>query len=169
MAHERTRECGPHPPFSVKREHTAGHISNMMRSRKRAVRWASPHVLIFPCVLCLATQSCPTPCNPMDCSPPGSSVYRDSPGKNAGVGCPALLQGIFPSQGLNPRLLHCTRTLYHLSHMLSILRRASHIFPSLMCTVLQSKAPSRSEMLPGTLLTRVVPLGGTTWGEFSSS
>ena len=31
----------------------------------------------------------------------------DSPGKNAGVGCHALLRGIFPSQGLNPDLLHC--------------------------------------------------------------
>ena len=30
----------------------------------------------------------------------------DSPGKNTGVGCPALLQGIFPTQGLNPPLLH---------------------------------------------------------------
>ena len=39
----------------------------------------------------------------MDCSPPGSSVYGDSPGKNTGVGCHALLQGIFPTQGSNPR------------------------------------------------------------------
>ena len=30
----------------------------------------------------------------------------DSPSKNTGVGCHALLQGIFPTQGLNPRLLH---------------------------------------------------------------
>ena len=30
----------------------------------------------------------------------------DSPGKNTGVGCHALLQGIFPTQGLNPLLLH---------------------------------------------------------------
>ena len=30
---------------------------------------------------------------------------RDSPGKNTGAGCHALLQGIFPTQGLNPRLL----------------------------------------------------------------
>ena len=29
----------------------------------------------------------------------------DSPGKNTGVDCQALLQGIFPTQGLNPRLL----------------------------------------------------------------
>ena len=54
-------------------------------------------------------QSCPTPCNPMDCSLPGFSVHGDSPGKNTGVGCPALLQGIFPTQGPNPHLL---RLLY---------------------------------------------------------
>ena len=40
--------------------------------------------------------SCPTLCDPMDCSPPGSSVH--SPGKNTGVGCHALLQGIFPTR-----------------------------------------------------------------------
>ena len=52
----------------------------------------------------------------MDWSPPGSSVHRDSPGKTTGVGCHALLQGIFPTQGWNPGLLHCRRILYHLSH-----------------------------------------------------
>ena len=67
-------------------------------------------------VLCLVTQSCPTLCNPMDCSPPGSSVHGDSPGKNTRVGCHALLQGIFPTQGLNPGLPHYSRILYHLSH-----------------------------------------------------
>ena len=40
----------------------------------------------------------------------------DSPGKNTGVGCHALLQGIFQTQGLNPDLLSCRRILYHLSH-----------------------------------------------------
>ena len=49
------------------------------------------------------------------CSPPGSSVHGDSPGKNTRVGCHALLQGIFPTQGSNPGLLHCRRILYHLS------------------------------------------------------
>ena len=38
-------------------------------------------------------QSRPTFCDPMDCSPPGSSLHGDSPGKNTGVGCCALLQG----------------------------------------------------------------------------
>ena len=37
-------------------------------------------------------------------------------GKNTGVGCHSLLQGIFPAQGLNPGLRHCRQTLYHLSH-----------------------------------------------------
>ena len=68
-------------------------------------------------VLCLAAlQSLPTLCNTVDCSPPGSSVHRDSPGKNTGVGCHALIQGIFPTQGSNPGLLHCRQILYHLSH-----------------------------------------------------
>ena len=37
-------------------------------------------------------------CDPMGCSPPGSSVHRDSPGKNTGAGCHYLLQGILPTQ-----------------------------------------------------------------------
>ena len=41
----------------------------------------------------------------MDCSPPGFSVHGDSPDKNTGVGFHALLQGTFPTQGLNLCLL----------------------------------------------------------------
>ena len=41
--------------------------------------------------------------------------------KNIGVGCHSLLQGIFPTQGLNPSLLHCRWILYHLSHQGSLL------------------------------------------------
>ena len=67
-------------------------------------------------VLHLVTQSCLTLRDPMDYSPPGSSVHGDSPGRNAGVGCHALLQGIFPTQGSNPGLPHCRQILYHPSH-----------------------------------------------------
>ena len=42
-------------------------------------------------VLCLVAQACPTLCDSMDCSLPGSSVHGDSRGKNTGVGCHALL------------------------------------------------------------------------------
>ena len=52
----------------------------------------------------------------MGCSLPGSSVHGDSPGKNTGVCCHALLQGIFPTQGSNPSLPHCGQILYRLSH-----------------------------------------------------
>ena len=34
------------------------------------------------------------------------------PGRNTGVGCHSLLQGIFPTQGLNPGLLHCRRFFF---------------------------------------------------------
>ena len=51
-------------------------------------------------------QSCLILCNTMDYSPPSSSVHGDSPGKNNGVDFQILLQGIFPTQELNLRLLH---------------------------------------------------------------
>ena len=40
----------------------------------------------------------------------------NSPGKNTGVGSLSFLQGIFPTQGSNPGLLHCRQILYQLSH-----------------------------------------------------
>ena len=59
---------------------------------------------LYKCaVLCLVTLSCPIPCNPMDCSLPGSSVHGDSPGKNTGVGCHTLIQGNLPNPGIKPR------------------------------------------------------------------
>ena len=67
-------------------------------------------------VLCLVTLSSLTLCDPMDCSLPGSSVRGDSPGKNTGVGCHALLQEIFPTRGSNPGLPHSRQILYCLSH-----------------------------------------------------
>ena len=64
------------------------------------------YINVFVCVrvCCASSQSCLTLCNPMDCSPPGSSVHADSLGKSTGVGCRALLQGIFPTQGSKPGL-----------------------------------------------------------------
>ena len=53
----------------------------------------------------LVTQSCWALCDPINCSPPGSSVHGDILGKNTGVGCHAILQGIF-----------LTRNLTHVSH-----------------------------------------------------
>ena len=70
----------------------------------------------------------------MDCSLPGSSVHGDSPVKNIGVGCYALLQGIFPAQGSNPDLPHCRWILYWLNHQGSPLG----VFCAVLCLVTQS-------------------------------
>ena len=86
-------------------------------------RWLASHSVSgysLECTLiatgvCVHTQSCLTLCDPMDYSPPGSSLHGIFPGKNTRVGCHFLLQGIFPTQGLNPhllRLLHCRWILY---------------------------------------------------------
>ena len=60
-------------------------------------------------------QSCPIVCDPMDCTARLLCPW-DFPGKNTGVGCHFLLQGIFPTKGLNLDLLHCRQTLCCLSH-----------------------------------------------------
>ena len=59
-------------------------------------RWASSRATFAG--LCLVTQSCPTLCDPVVCSPPGPSVHGDSPSKSTGVSCHALLQATFPSR-----------------------------------------------------------------------
>ena len=48
--------------------------------------------------------------------PHGLYSPRNSPGQNTGVCSLSLLQGIFPTQGLNPGLPHCRQILYQLSH-----------------------------------------------------
>ena len=57
------------------------------------------------CVCAKSLQSCPALCDTLDCIPPGSSVLGDSSGKNTGVSCHDLLQGIFPTQEMNLHLL----------------------------------------------------------------
>ena len=67
-------------------------------------------------MLWFVIQSYPTLCKPINCSLPGSSVHKDSLGKNTGVRCHTLLQVVFPNQGLNMGLPPCKQILYHLSH-----------------------------------------------------
>mgnify|MGYP006996447845 CR=1 FL=1 len=64
----------------------------------------------------LVTQLCPTPCNPMDSSPPGSSVHGILQERILVVDSYSLLQGIFPTHGSNPGLLHSKQILYRLGH-----------------------------------------------------
>ena len=65
-----------------------------------------------------------------------SLLQHHSSSKNTGVGCQALLQEIFPTQGSNPGLLHCRWILYHLSHQGNLqafsLLRVHHCVPSFL-------------------------------------
>ena len=111
---ERTRT------FNVQNINQGAHgINTCRRQGKRRRQGLTEGATELLCV-CLVAQSCLTLCHTIDCSLPGSSVHGDSPVKNTGVGCHALLQGIFPTEGLNPGLLHCRWILYQLSYQLSL-------------------------------------------------
>ena len=75
------------------------------------------------------TQLCLTLCDPMDCS----LCPWNSPGQNTGMGSLSLLQGIFPTQGWNPGLLHYRQIFNQLSHKAQGgLRRQWHPTPVLL-------------------------------------
>ena len=61
-------------------------------------------------ITCVHARSCPTLFWPTPWTVAHQALCSwDFPGKNTGVGCHSLLQGVFSTQGLNPRHLHCTR------------------------------------------------------------
>ena len=78
--------------------------------------------------MCLVTQSCLTLWT-------SGTVAHQSPlfmgilqaRMNTGASCHAFLQGIFPTQGLNPGLLHCRQILYTLSHQYNSVQLLSHV------------------------------------------
>ena len=56
--------------------------------------------------VCLVAQWCPALCNPVNCSLPGSSVNRILQARILKWIALSFFKGIFPTQGLNPHLLH---------------------------------------------------------------
>ena len=62
------------------------------------------------------TQSCLTLCDPMDFSLPGSSVHGIFQTRVLEWVAISFSRGIFPTQGVNPGLLHCRQILYQVSH-----------------------------------------------------
>ena len=86
-----------------------------LQKRKRPVSLTSPEMESYSGTV-LSCSVVSDSLQPQECSPPGSSVIGDSPGKNTGEGCQAFLQGIFLTQGSNPGLPHCRWILYHLCH-----------------------------------------------------
>ena len=73
-------------------------------------------IKVLHCVVCvLVSKLCPTLVIPWTV-PTRLLCPWDSPGKNTGVGCHFLLQGIFPTQESNPSLLHYRQMIYQLSY-----------------------------------------------------
>ena len=75
-----------------------------LKTKEQFVLLYLPRACVCVCVCVLSCFSCVWLCKPMDCSPPGFSLQY-SAGKNPGVGCRALIQGIFGTQGWNLHLL----------------------------------------------------------------
>ena len=67
---------------------------------------------VYICMRSQSLQLCPTLCDPHELQPARLLCLWNSAGKNTGVGGHILLQGIFPTQGLNPRLLNCRWIFY---------------------------------------------------------
>ena len=103
------------------------------------------YVCVCVCVYSFSCQIISNSCDSMDYSLPGSSVPWDFPGKNTGVGCNFLLQGIFPTQGSNLYLLHWQADSLSLSH------QGSHICVC-VCTHTHTQeyysAIKKNEILP---------------------
>ena len=97
--------------------------------------------------LCMCAQSLSHIwlCDPMDCSLPGSSVHGDSSGKNTEVVCRFLLQGIFPTQELNPHLLH-PLSLLHWQEDSLLLCHLGSIYMAIACTLSGSKYHSTTHL-----------------------
>ena len=73
-------------------------------------------IISLPGAKVSVTQSCLSLCDPMDGSPPGSSVHGISQARVLEWVAMPVSRGIFPTQGSNPGLLHCRQVLYCLSH-----------------------------------------------------
>ena len=108
------RKWQPTPVFLPGESHRQRSLSRVEKSQKRV----SMHALMIDnanisCYCCLVAKSMSDSFWTPGTVAHYASLSMDSPCKNTGVGCHALLHGIFPIQGLNLYLLHCRRILYH--------------------------------------------------------
>ena len=93
---------------------TFKHIINLTQ---RFLQKVMPVASMMCCCFSVA-QLCPTLCNPMDCSPPGSSVHRISQARILEWVAISFFMGVFPAQGWNPCLLHWQADFSPLSHLI---------------------------------------------------
>ena len=97
---------------------------------------SAPEALSFTTVIC--AQRCPTLCDPMDRSPPGSSVQGIIQARILEWVAMPSFRGIFLTQGSTPGLLHCRQILYHWA------TRETHNCPGVVNNVSDWKAECTS-------------------------
>ena len=100
--------------------------------------------ILIGSVLVLVAQSCPVLCDPMVCSPPGSSFHGIFQARILEWVAISSSRGIFPTQGSNPRLLHWQADSLPVSHLGSpgISQRSQFcLVQSFFCLRLQCIAP----------------------------
>ena len=116
------------------------------------------------CVCVKSLQFCPALCDSMDCSP--TLLYPwGSPGKNPGGGCHFLLQGIFPTQGSNPRFMSpalasrfiTTSTTWEAPESVSVIQLCPTLCRPMDCS------------LPGSSVHRIFQARILEWVAISSS
>ena len=84
--------------------------------RKVIISGIIVNINLSMCVCMLSHFSGNWLCNPMDCSPPGSSVHGILQARIPEWVARPSLQRIFPIQGSNSNFLHCSQLLYHRNH-----------------------------------------------------
>ena len=102
--------------------------------------------------------------------PPGLCSPRNSPGQNTGVGSLSLLQGISPTQRVNPGLPHCRQILYQLSHRggpranYNLTRKATLIMATFAQSYLTLCSPMDYNLPPGSSVHGILQARTPEWG-----
>ena len=93
-------------------------MNNQINLEERRTKLEASYFLFLKYIKVLVTRSCPTLCNPMDCSPPRSSVHGILQARVLEwVAIPFSRGSLWPKdRRSDPGLLHYRKILYHLSH-----------------------------------------------------
>ena len=125
---------------------------NMIKHVNYSVKWKKEDVHLGLCCVVLSCSVKSDSLQPQGLYPIRLLCPLHSPGKNTGVGCHSLLQGIFPTQGSNPGLLHCRWILYHVSH-----QRSPRILEQVAYPLSRGSSQSRNQTRVSALQTDSLP------------
>ena len=117
------------------------------------------YLYMYVCMFTKSLQPYVTLCDPMNCSPPGSSVHGDSPGKNTGVGFHALLQGFFLTQESN---LHFSCLLHWQASSFPLAPPGKHHVCVYTCMCIYIYTHTHNEILLGHKKNEIMPFT-TMW------